>query len=130
MQEDEQAIRWLVATWLSASKAGNTQKVLSLMADDVVFLMAGQPPMRGKAAFAAAQSALQGVDIDASSEIQEVKVLGDWAYIWTRLSIVVTPKQGGAPVRRAGNTLSILQKQAGGWVIVRDANMLAVVPQP
>jgi uncharacterized protein (TIGR02246 family) len=52
MERDEQAIRNLVSTWLSASKAGDTQKVLSLMADDVVFLVCGRPPMRGKPAFA------------------------------------------------------------------------------
>ena len=40
---DEQAIRKLIATWLSASAAGDTQTVLSLMADDVVFLVPGQP---------------------------------------------------------------------------------------
>ena len=44
MQDEEQAIRELVATWLRASKAGDTDKVLSLMADDVVFLVAGHPP--------------------------------------------------------------------------------------
>ena len=127
MGNDEQAIRELVATWLSASKAGDTGKVLSLMAEDVVFLTPGQPPMRGRSAFAAAQSGLQGLEIEATSDIQEIKVLGEWAYIWTRLSIVATPKDGGAPVKRAGNTLSILRKQAGAWMIVRDANMLAVV---
>jgi hypothetical protein len=30
-------------------------------------------------------------------------------------------------VKRAGNTLSILKKESGSWVIFRDANMLAVV---
>ncbi len=38
MQDDEQAIRQLVLTWISASNAGDTEKVLTLMADDVVFL--------------------------------------------------------------------------------------------
>ena len=128
MHNDEQAIRKLVASWLDASKAGDTDKVLTLMADDVVFLMPGHPPMRGKSAFAASQSALKDFEIDATSEIQEIKALGEWAYVWTTLSVVVTPKNGGAPVRRAGNTLSILQKRAGAWVIVRDANMLAVIP--
>ncbi|HKA44224.1 MAG TPA: SgcJ/EcaC family oxidoreductase [Burkholderiales bacterium] len=127
MQEDEQAIRQVVATWLDASKAGDTAKVLSLMADDVVFLTPGQPPMRGKSAFAASLSALGNFEIAATSEIQEIKVLGDWAYLWTTLTVVVTPRNGGAPVRRAGNTLSILQKREGAWVIVRDANMLAGV---
>src|SRR2546429_559923 len=59
MENDEKAIRQLVTTWLDASKAGDTEKVLRLMTDDVVFLIAGQPPMRGKAAFAASQSALK-----------------------------------------------------------------------
>jgi uncharacterized protein (TIGR02246 family) len=124
MQNDEQAIRDLISTWLSASKAGDTEKVLSLMTDDVVFLVCGRPPMRGKTDFAASQAALAEVDIDATSEIQEIKVLGDWAYVWTRLSVVMTPKKGGDANRRVGNTLSILQKQAGTWLLARDANML------
>ncbi len=127
MQNDEQAIRELVATWLSASRAGDTEKVLSLMADDVIFLLAGHPPMRGKAAFAASQSSLKQIDIQATSDIQEIKVLGDWAYLWTELSVVMTPRDGGAPIKRAGNTLSVLHKQNGAWVIARDANMLTIV---
>ena len=129
MQDDEHAIRQLVTTWLDASKAGDTKKVLSLMTEDVVFLVTGQPPIRGKAAFAASQAALKNAKIDATGEIQEIKVLGDWAYMWTRLSVVITPARGATPIKRAGNTLSILRRQAGGWVIARDANMLAVVSQ-
>ena len=88
----------------------------------------GFVPGRCRAAFAASQAALQDLGIEATSEIQEIRVLGDWAYLWTQLAIVVTPKAGGESVRRAGNTLSILHKQAGAWVIVRDANLLATVP--
>ena len=127
MKSDQQAIQKLLATWLDASKAGDTERVLSLMSDDVVFLVTGQPPMRGKAAFAASQAALKNAKIEASAEIQEIKVLGDWAYMWTRLSVVITPAGAAAPTERAGNTLSILRRQADGWVIARDANMLSVV---
>jgi uncharacterized protein (TIGR02246 family) len=127
--DDEQAIRELVASWLSASEAGDTEKVLGLMAEDVVFLVTGQPPMRGKSAFAASQAALADVNTETNSEIQEIKVFGEWAYLWTKLTVVMTPKPGGQPVRRSGNTLSILQKQNDAWVVFRDANMLAVVPQ-
>jgi len=129
MQDDEQAIRQLLTTWLDASKAGDTGKVLSLMTEDAVFLVTGQPPMRGKAAFAASQAALKNAKIEATGEIQEIKLLGDWAYMWTRLSVDITPAGGAAPTKRAGNTLSILRRQADGWVIARDANMLAVVSQ-
>jgi uncharacterized protein (TIGR02246 family) len=126
MHEDEQAIRDLIATWMSASKASQHDKVLSLMADDVVFLTPGHPPMRGKSSFAAAQSSLQDFDIDGKSEIQELKILGAWAYAWTSLSVAITPKAGGASIKRSGNTLSIFHKEAGRWVLYRDANMLAM----
>lgn len=130
VEQDERAIRELVATWLRASAAGDTEQILSLMADDVVFLVPGQPPMRGKDAFEASQAALKQFRIDGTSEVQEIRVLAEWAYCWTKLSVIVTPLNGGAPVKRAGNTLSILQKQPNGaWVIVRDANMLTVVSQ-
>jgi len=125
MSPDENAIRELIDTWLRASKAGDSEVVLSLMAEDVVFLQPGQPPMRGRAGFAAAQKAISDVDIDASSEIQEIRILGDWAYCWNRLTVVVSPRNGGASTKRAGDVLSLLQKQSGRWVIVRDANMLS-----
>ena len=127
MQTDEGAIRDLVATWMKASKAGDTATVLSLMADDVIFLVPGHPPMRGKAAFAESQAGIRQYDMDTASTIEEITVVGDLAYIWTTLAVTMTPKSGGAPNRRRGNTLSILRKESGRWVIVRDANMLAPV---
>jgi uncharacterized protein (TIGR02246 family) len=129
MQDDEQEIRQLVSTWLAASKAGDVEQVLSLMADDVVFLVAGRPPMR-KADFAAAARLQAGADapqFDGISEIQEIKILGDWAFMWTKLTVVVTPPKDAQPTTRAGHTLSILKKQNGKWVLARDANMLAPV---
>jgi len=127
MQNDEQEIRELVSQWMAASKAGDVDTVLSLMADDVVFLVPGRPVMR-KADFASKARAQSGQDapqIDGSSEIQEIKVLGEWAFMWTRLTVVMTPPNGAEPMRRAGHTLTILKKQNGRWVIARDANLLA-----
>jgi uncharacterized protein (TIGR02246 family) len=127
MPTDEDAIRQLVATWLDASRAGDTDKVLSLMTDDVIFLTPGHPPMRGKAAFAASLASLKSFDIQGRSEIEDIEIVGDWAWMWTRLTVTMTPKNGGPPVERAGNTLSILNRRAGAWKIARDANMLAPV---
>ena len=84
--------------------------------------------MIGKSTFAAAAQAQakQGpIQFDGSSEIQEIKVLGDWAFMWAKLTVVATPPGGAAPLTRAGHTLSILKKQNGRWVLARDANMLA-----
>jgi uncharacterized protein (TIGR02246 family) len=130
MQNDEQEIRQLVATWMAATKAGDIETVLSLMAEDVVFMMPGQQSMIGKSAFAPAaqsQAGQEAVQFDGTSEIQEIKVLGEWAFMWTKLTVVVTRPGGAAPMTRAGHTLSILKKQSGKWVLARDANMLAPV---
>ncbi|MDH4190947.1 MAG: SgcJ/EcaC family oxidoreductase [Betaproteobacteria bacterium] len=126
MQDEEQAIRQLVGKWRIAAAAGNTEHVLSLVADDAVFLAPGQAPMR-KSDFAAAQAALKQFDLRIDCQIQEIRVLGDWAYCWNKLSVVITPNHGGAAVKRAGHVLSVLHKRDGAWAIVRDANMLAVV---
>jgi uncharacterized protein (TIGR02246 family) len=52
MSTDEQAIRDRVALWHSATATGDIDTVMGLMAEDVVFLVAGRPPIRGRAAFA------------------------------------------------------------------------------
>lgn len=129
MSADEAEIRQLVATWMTATKSGDTATVLSLMSDDVVFLMPGRPVMRRDefAAAAQAQASADAPVFDGTSEIQEIQVVGDWAFMWTKLKVVVTPPEAPS-MTRAGHTLSILKKQNGKWVLARDANMLAPVP--
>ena len=130
MNADEQSIRSLVSTWMAETRAGNTPAVLELMTDDVVFLRPGHPPMR-KAEFAQgaqAQKSGKAPTFDGKSEIQEVQVHGDWAFLWSKLEVTATPPGGGAPTKRSGHTLTILRKEGGRWKIARDANMLTVTP--
>jgi uncharacterized protein (TIGR02246 family) len=125
---DEQAIRSLVTTWMDATVRGDLDRVLELMADDVVFLGPGRPPMRGRAAFAEASRAMEGtVRLEGTVDVQDVRVFGDWAYSWVQIALTMHPA-GGAPVRREGPALSVLRKGADGrWAIFRDANMVAPV---
>jgi len=125
MTDDERAIRNLVETWMAASKAGDLPTVLSLMADDVVFMVPGRDPF-GKAEFAAASEGLNNVRIEGSSDIQGIQVGGDWAYLRNYLEVTMTP-DGGSPVRRSGYTLTILRKKPNGkWVLARDANLMTL----
>ncbi|HEX3496336.1 MAG TPA: SgcJ/EcaC family oxidoreductase, partial [Methylocella sp.] len=101
MPDDERAIRELVQTWLAASQKGDLHTVLGLMADDVIFMLPGQNPF-GKEAFAASFKVLTGVRFEASSDIKEIKVLDDWAYLRNYLEVTMTPRDGGASVRRSG----------------------------
>ena len=50
--------------------------------------------------------------------------------MWTMLSVTVTPAEGSAPVRRAGHTLTVLKKEAGKWLLARDASLLSAVQEP
>ena len=131
MQSDEQQIRDLVATWMTATRNGDLATVLDLMTDDVVFLVAGQAPF-GKQQFAAAmQPGAAGAAlprIDGRSEIQEIHVAGDLACMWAKLIVEVTPPGGAPTMKRSGHTLSILRKVNGRWRLARDANLLAPVP--
>jgi len=127
MHSDEDAIRELVANWMAATKAGDADAVLDLMADDAVFLVSGQAPF-GKAAFASAMQAQAGarMQFDGHSEIREVQVSGDWAFAWAKLAVTTT-SSGQPPVAREGHTLSIFHKRDGKWRLARDANLLAPV---
>ena len=123
MTEDERAIRKLVETWMQASRAGDTATVLSLMTDDVIFQVPGREPF-GKEAFAAASQSMKGIRMEGTADIRELRVLGDWAYLRNHISMTITPP-GGAPMKRAGYTLTILRKETDGrWLLARDANLV------
>jgi uncharacterized protein (TIGR02246 family) len=97
------------------------------MEEDAVFLRGGHPLMRGRDAFASQfEEVVKQVRIEATSEIQEIEVSGDLAYCWNQLTVIVTPLKGGRPMRRSGPVLTIFRKKEdGGWVLSRDANLLA-----
>lgn len=126
MGDDKQAIRDLIDEWHRASAAGDVDAVLALMSEDVVFLVAGAPPMRGRASFEAGlRRLLTQHRIESKGEVREIEVSGDLAYCWSYLTVHMIPLAQGAPVTRTGHTLSILRRRGdGSWGLVRDANML------
>lgn len=125
MRSDEQQIREVVATWMEATKRGDTDTVLGLMTDDAKFLVAGHPPF-GKDAFAAASAQAGDVEFDGQSEVLEVTVAGEWAFMLARLT-VATRMPGAVDTVRAGHTLTVLRKRDGRWLLHRDANLLVPV---
>ena len=68
---------------------------------------------------------MKDVRVEGKSEICELRVIGDWAYLRNHIALTMTPP-GGEPVRRSGYTLTILRRDPDGrWRLVRDANLLA-----
>lgn len=129
MDADEQSIRDLFSLWHDATAAGNVTKILPLMDDDVLFLGAGQPPMRGKEAFSSAfKTFIQHYRVHSEFDLQEIQVAGEFAYCWGYLSVAAVPLPSGQAKRRSGYTLTVLRKlPTGKWVVTRDANMMTAV---
>lgn len=124
--DDEREIRALVDTWLDATAAGDTQTVLDLMTDDVVFLVPDEEPF-GKEGFEASSAGTKEFQIEGSSDIQEIQVMGDWAFLRNSLEMTLTPPDDGEPVRRSGHTLTIFRKESDGqWRLARDANLVTI----
>lgn len=127
MNADERAIRRVVADWQKLTANEDVEGVLALMADDAVFLVAGHPPMRGRAHFETnLRHVLNTHRIESTADVQEVVVSGNLAYCWSVLSVRMAPRDGSAGTLRAGSVLTILRKRDdGAWVLSRDANLLA-----
>ena len=128
MGSDERAIRDMHTTWIDAVNAGDLARLLSLMADDVVFLNPGDEGL-GRDGFSAMFSAAhRRLRICCVSELEEVVVAGEVAYTRSRDSLSVSPLAGGEENRLAGDRMTIYRKQpGGGWLLARDANVLSPV---
>jgi len=128
MESDEQKLREVHSTWITAVNAGDLVRLLTLMADDVVFLNPGRAPC-GRDGFSANFSARpQQVQIRCNSDLEEVVVVGEVAYTWSRDTLSVAPRAGGKAVQFAGHRITVYRKQPdGGWLLARDAHTLTPV---
>ena len=130
MTSDERAIRELLATWNRATLAGDIPTVLGLMTEDALFFGPGREPIRGREEFAALAGAGSPFRMEIDPNIGEIVVSGDMASAWTHLAVTITPREGAAPIRRAGYTLTLFRRTPNGnWLLSRDANMMTVVAE-
>src|SRR5215472_12974922 len=106
----KEQIRGLIDTWLAATRAGDLTAILNLMTEDVVFLTAGNVPMRREDFVAGFKSMAGTVEIEGRANVQEITITGDLAVCWNLIEVKVTPLGGGATVKRAGNTLTVFRR--------------------
>ena len=122
--DDERSIRQVVDRWMKASAANDLDTVLDLMTDDVIFEVPGQEPF-GKEVFAANSRSMGNMRVEGTSNIVELQINGDWAFLRNHLRIAVIGPDGAPAQRRSGYTLTLLRKESDGqWRVMRDANML------
>ena len=128
IERDTLAISNLFEQWLDASEAGDLEGMRSLIADDALFILAYAGRM-GKDNFATAATGTDPYnDYELDCSIEEIQILGDYAWMASNQALHITNKATQATSTMAGHSLSILKRQGNGWVVIRDAN--TVVPLP
>lgn len=131
MERDEKEIRNVHSAWIDAVNAGDLARLLTMMADDVVFLSPGLSPSSRKEFSANFSAAHQQARVRCVSELEEVVVVGDVAYTRSRDVLSVTQHASGQTTQLDGYRITIYRKQPDGrWLLARDAHTLAPVEKP
>ncbi len=120
---DEEAIRNLVGLkWAAAWAAGDATAIAEFYAEDATLFPQDQLPIVGKAAIRSGyENIFKQFSVSGGSEVLELEVAGDWAFMRGSYTTAVVPKEGGAPIEEdRGNWLWIVKRQAdGSWKIFR-----------
>ena len=128
MESAQHEIREVHSAWIAAVNAGDLERLLTMVTDDLVLLNPGGEPL-GREGFAAKFSgAHEQLRLHCTSELEEVVVAGEIAYTRCRDALSATPRAGGDAMQLAGYRITIYCKQPDGrWLLARDAHTLVPV---
>ena len=125
MTSDERNIRTVHSLWIDAVNAGDLTRLLTLVAEDVVFLAPGEAPFGRERFSSNFTAAHQQMQICCTSELQEIMVVGEFAYTRSGDALSVTPRAGGRAAQFAGHRMTVYRKQRDGrWLLSRDVHTL------
>jgi uncharacterized protein (TIGR02246 family) len=128
MASDERDIRAVHSIWIDAVNAADLARLLTLVAEDVVFLTPGQAPFGRESFSSNFMAAHQQMRIYCTSELEEVVVVGEVAYTRSRDTLSVNPRAGGKAAQLAGHRMTVYRKQPDGrWLLSRDVHTLSAV---
>jgi uncharacterized protein (TIGR02246 family) len=128
---DEQQIRRVMDDWRRLTAEGDVEGLLALLADDVIFLTPGNPPITRDNFAAGFRKVSAKARIESTQEVKELRASGDIAYAWSYLNVVLTPKDGGPRPQSSGHLLTVFRRSpAGEWLLLRDANLVAGAGNP
>ncbi len=85
MNADEQAIRAVVESWMNRQQGGRSDERAQSHGRRCDLHGPGREPF-GKEAFAAGNQTID-MRVEGTSDIQEIKVLGDWAWMRARFAV-------------------------------------------
>ena len=120
-----------MAEWRRLTAEGNLDGLLSLLADDVIFLTPGNPPITKNDFAAGFREVSAKARIEAMQDVKEIRASGDIAAAWSHLTVALTPKDGGKKSEASGHVLTVFHRSPSGkWLLARDANLVAGAGNP
>jgi uncharacterized protein (TIGR02246 family) len=113
----EQAIKEQHHRATSALSAGDLDSMMEVYADDVVMLPPNEPTRVGTAAIRSMwEGLLSTFAVEVTVSVEEVNVVGEWAFERGTFAMKLMPRGGGAPVEDSGKYLDILRRlEDGDW---------------
>ena len=133
-EDDVRAIEALNQHDIEAVLAGDVAAITSQWTADFVVLHAAAPIVRGYAANAAmaeqSKAQLEVMEpLDYAVDIEEIKVMGDYAYEWGTFRGSARPRAGGETLTYSGKLMRILERQPDvAWKMHRT--MVTTDPPP
>src|SRR5436190_24239575 len=120
MSNDRQHILGLIDQFVEAYNRGDAAGLISAFAEDYVDMSEGEPTVRGEQAVRHTEARLLETFAKFTGrlrvDVDELEVLGDWAYDHGRLRIELHPKQGGEPTVVERRFLEIWSRgRDGAW---------------
>ena len=106
--------------------AGDYERLMSFFADDIISVQPGTPEIIGKAAYSEGMKDYMGANtITGNLTLKEFWVAGDYATRRAEWEEVITPNDGGKPMRQSGRCFLGWKKLGGEWKVVTEfANFL------
>jgi uncharacterized protein (TIGR02246 family) len=120
VEADIQVIKGLVREWTEAFNAGDIDKLISFYTDNSFRIPANQAPIIGKEAIRDNfQQLFDQYTSEQNSEVLDVIVCGDHAFVRGTWANTLTIKATGESLKINGNWVDLDQKQPdGSWKII------------
>ena len=118
-----QAIDALSRKDIAACMKNDVETLCSLWTEDGVLIMPGAPPLVGKKAICGMleeqKAKSQGsITTDYTEEWEEVRIVGDYAWQWGKMSQTQSDATGKQETMRV-NAMRILRREKDGWKVAR-----------
>jgi len=122
MSRDTRVIRDLYAASVAALEAGDVEALAGFYTEDAIQLPPDRRPRVGRKAIRAAlKKELKGIRVEATVEIEELVVMGLWAYARGSYRTVVPSDTGKRDSVVEGSWLDILERQEDwSWKVLRS----------